>query len=503
MALTHDVGGVNFSLQRKRNACTKSNGYVQWSNSATAQATRCQGLAEIYDGTYRDHCYWDNGKFYVYDSANDPVDRTASGITHKQSNDLYSIIKVGNYIVFSDYGNLTPYKWKHDDANASKLIASGTEYTFRYLENFQRRVIGAYSDQTNGDIDIRWSTDWPTTAITALNFPAANQLYVPNDDSIVGIRKMGRDRCYVYCENSIQQLVYFPDYTAPFRCYTVLSGHGGVNQASIVSIENVHFFFSPVYGFSIFNGQQVIPIGQDIETDSQNINSSFYAAICGTYIPFTRQIVWAVPMGGSPTPTHLFFYHIDTKQWTIEDKAMRYVDQWKMSDSYTMTDLINDATAAGYSLPTMTDILTWKGSMVTMAEIVPNYRRLVYGGTDGQLYYQETESLNGAALDSYRIEPIMDFGNPYRKDILQEIWLDLAAGGNFSIDIYYRGGNTVEEVEGNSWTLLGSISCNHPVKPVLYTSQTNRFHQIKWGTDGTNEKYTVSKITFKYMEQSE
>jgi hypothetical protein len=34
VALTHDVGGINFDTTRKNNACTKSYGTVEWSNSA-------------------------------------------------------------------------------------------------------------------------------------------------------------------------------------------------------------------------------------------------------------------------------------------------------------------------------------------------------------------------------------------------------------------------------------------------------------------------------------
>jgi hypothetical protein len=184
VALTHDVGGINFDTTRKNNACTKSYGTVEWSNSATAQATKCLGLFMLYDGTNRDHIYFDNGKCYVYDASLDPVVKEDSGSTTFATDnvDLYSIIQVGSYMVFADRAETTPYKWKNGDANLTKLCASGTEYKFRYLVNFQRRVIGLYSDQSEGNIDVRWSTDWPTTAITSLNYPAANQLYIPSDD---------------------------------------------------------------------------------------------------------------------------------------------------------------------------------------------------------------------------------------------------------------------------------------------------------------------------------
>jgi hypothetical protein len=69
---THDTGGINFDMSRKRNTATRSHGYVQWSNSANAKATKCLGLFELNDGTNQNHIAFDNGRFYVYDSSIDP-----------------------------------------------------------------------------------------------------------------------------------------------------------------------------------------------------------------------------------------------------------------------------------------------------------------------------------------------------------------------------------------------------------------------------------------------
>ena len=38
---THDVGGLNFDLNRTRMVCTKSYGDTQWSNTATTGTDRC------------------------------------------------------------------------------------------------------------------------------------------------------------------------------------------------------------------------------------------------------------------------------------------------------------------------------------------------------------------------------------------------------------------------------------------------------------------------------
>ena len=225
--LTHDVGGVNFDLNRKRNTCTKAKGRVVWSNSATAQATKCLGLFELFDGTNRDRLFFDNGKVYQYDGALDPQDITGAGVTHQTANtDLVRPIRVGSYAVWPDRDDgTTPYIWKNGDANATKLISSGTEFKFRFLEYFSRRIVGCYSGQTNGDIDIRWTGSLPGPG-SSTSFAAANQLFAPNDDTITGVRRMGSDKCFIYSENSIHQLVFFPDYISPFRVFTLVSEQG-------------------------------------------------------------------------------------------------------------------------------------------------------------------------------------------------------------------------------------------------------------------------------------
>lgn len=490
-ALTYDVGGINFDLERRKNACLKSYGYVYWANSATAQATKCLGLFELYDGTNRDHCIFDNGKFYVYDSSLDPTDKTAGGVTHATGDaDLYSAIRVGSYVVFADRAEHTPYAWKNGDANAAKLISGGTEFKFRYLSYFMRRIIGLYSDQSNGDIDIRWSGALPTPT-SACEFAAANQLYAPSDDPIVGAKTMGRNKCYVYQENSIAELAYYPDYSSPFRVFTVVSGEGCGGHHSIVSTGNAHYFFNKNYGFCKYTGgQEILPISNDIESDLQGINSGAYGAIVGTFVPLTQSIVWAVPIGGETTPDYLLFYNIDTGQWRFENKVMRYVDNWQMYEDFTWNDLV--AEIGGTGVWTDCGARTW-------AYYTAERQRLVYANTDGKLYYHSSNALNATDIDGYRIEPIMDFGNKGKRDILQEIWFDLVETGSYSIDVYHRGGSTAGEVDAASWTSLGSVSLDSPDYPVVRLSENYKLHQIKWGTDLKDEKFAVNGITFKYI----
>jgi hypothetical protein len=499
IALTHDVGGLNFDLTRTRNCCTKSLGETKWSSAATTGTTRCQGIFELYNGSQRDRLIVYDGKVYYYDSARAPQDISGSVTFANADTDLFSFIRVGNYAVWADRGTTTPYKWQNADASASKLIASGTEYIFRYLVSFQRRVIGLYSDQTDGDIEIRWSTDWPTTAITDLNFPAGNQLYVPNDDVIVGAATMGRDRCYIYCENSIQQLIYYPDYTQPFRCYTVVPSHGGVNQQSIITVQGRHYFFCPDYGFCEYQGGDTIaPISDDIEADVQAIDTDYYNLINGDFLPLSKHLVWAVPANGSANPNQLWFYDLNTKQWTIEDKNIKVIKSMRMYDAYTWNDLISDLSTAGYgNTPTWNDLLTWKGNTVRWGDLVDFLSRLCFSNNDGHLYYMSGDSLSSGNLDGYRIEPIIALAGRKRSKI-NRIWFQFNDVGNFDIDVYHRSGSTVGEIENKSWTLIGTVSANSPEQPFLDYSVKDYLHQIKWGTDLNNEKFGVTDIRFDF-----
>lgn len=499
IALTHDAGGINFDLDRKRNACSKSYGRHQWDAAATSEATRCMGLFELYDGTNRDHIFCDNGKIFVYDATLTPVD-VSGGVTFANDiTDLYSIIKVGAYAVIADRAENTPYKWKNGDAAVSKLAASGTEYKFRYLESFQRRVIGAYSDQTDGNIDIRWSTSWPGTAITSLNFQAANQLYIPNDDPITGIGVMGSDRCFVYCEESIQQIFYYPDYETPFRIITIVPKQGFTNHHGIVNFGDRHYGFNRNFGFCEFRGNQFPvngrPISEDIDNDLWDINTDYYGLIVGTAVPLTDQIVWTVPTTGEAFCNKLYFYNYLTGQWTIEDKTARYVDSWKMYEDYTWEDLIADLGGAG-TLWSAAGSDSW-------AKYISLKERLAIANTDGHLYQRVGETDSGSDIDGYRIEPILHFGDPQRYDILNEIWFEITYSGSFSIDVYHRSGNTVGEVVASGWTSIGSISCNSAARPIVTGfSKPARLHQIKWGTNLASESFQVNGITFKFTMDS-
>jgi len=499
-AATHCVDGLNVDFSTVRNACSKSKGTATWSNSANATATKCLGMFEFYDGSNRDKWFVDNGYIYRYDSSRDPqricdtASCAGSPVTFASGpSDLYSFIQFGDYTIFADRAEHTPYKALHSDTELSKLIQSGTEYKFRYLEQFQRRIIGAYSDQTNGDLEIRWTDALPVWA--SLDFPAANQLYKPNDDPIVGIKRFGNNACFLYGEHSIDRIDYYPNYTSPFGIVNMVAYQGAVNHHSIIDFGDTHYFFNSAYGFCAYKGGSSFPdggrpISENIEEDIAGIDSSYYDLIVGSQSPHTNEIVWSVPLSGAGYPTHLLYYNYLTGDWRKEDKASRFINTWVVATDLTWNDII----ALGYT--------TWSDfGNSRWVDFINSREEVGIGGTDGTATYIATEGILGGDLDGYRVEPILDFGNPNDKDMLLEIWFDIVNTGSYSLYVSYRGGDTVAEVKNESWTALGEVSFNSPDNAITRLAKVNRYHQIKYGTDGANEPFVVSGIEFRYVTQ--
>lgn len=511
---TYCVEGRNVDYTRTRNACAKSVGKTDWSNSAAATLENL-GLFELYDGSNR--TIWafyateasSYGRVYRYDGSRDPV-RISDVVGHSgavewayNQTDLYSIIRYGNHMVFTDMGEHTPYCSDFDDTALSKLISSGTEYKFRYLESWQRRIVGAYTAQTNGDLEIRWSSVNPVPGTTC-TFAAGDALFVPNDDPIVGIKKMGRNACYVYSEDSIHRLDYYGSYATPFGLTNVVASQGATNHHSIVDIGRVHYFFNKNLGFCEFMGAEIRPISLAIENWIRDIRFAYYGLIVGTFIPHTNELVWSVPLEGATANNAFLYYNRYNGTWRREDKAARFMSQAIVTTNMTWTKAISDL---GYTTWSDAGNIRWVDTYSETPDII-------FAAADGKLYLNTTEADNTAAWDGYRVEPIMDFGRPNDKDLLLEVWFDIVEAGDYSIYCWHRSGNTAAECANASWsthisaevgtaisTTYFEVSANNPANAVWRFEKLGRFHQIKWGTDLANEPFVVSGIEFKYVPQ--
>jgi len=128
---------------------------------------------------------------------------------------------------------------------------------------------------------------------------------------------------------------------------------------------------------------------------------------------------------------------------------------------------------------------------------------LAYANTDGYLYIRTGEDLNGSDINGYRIEPAFHLGAPTRFKTIKEIWWGISDGGNYSIDVSYRIGDTVEELEGESWTSLGSQTLYSPAEPKMNVNLHGRYFQFKWGTNLKDEKFEVNWIDFRYHAEDD
>jgi hypothetical protein len=435
-----------------------------------------------------------DGDVYRYDSSRDPQEVADAGATAFASDatDFYSFIKYGSYMVFADFAEHTPYCSDYNDANLLKLISGGTEFKFRYLESFARRIIGAYSDQTNGNIEIRWSNANPTPN-TSCTFAAANQLFVPNDDPITGIKKMGSNACFVYCEDSVNRLDYYANYSTPFGFTTMVDGQGFTNDHSIVNENSNNYGYNRNYGFCVYNGgNQLLPISMDIENWVRDITLSSTPYVVGTSRPYRNSIVWTVPLEGASSPNALLIYDYVERKWTRRDITCHYVAPFVNATNVTWTKL---TTEMGYTTWTSLGALRW----VDLFNETPS---IAVSATDGKLYSLTSESDATAALDGYRVEPALSFAGLNNHSTLLEIWFSIVSGGDFSLYVYYRGADTETELRAANWIACDEVSCNEPTNAVCRLDgvdvKSNRLHQIKWGTDAKDEQFIVNQIEFKY-----
>jgi hypothetical protein len=622
-AVVYDTGGENVDYQRKRNSCTKAYGIELWNHSAATGVGYPNFLYELDDGTNLDYIFITSQTMNYYDSSKDPVavqaggyidysslasgpvavgetvtgDTTATvgivagpisdaagecyissvsggtgdfsatesltfsgGATANCDSTLqtetlnstlgqaYNGITYGSYLIFTDFGHTTPKKWKHGDAGYSNLInaENATLYKFRYIEEWYLHIIGLYSDQANGDVDIRWTEALPGTSVS---FPSANQIYKPGRDSISGVSKLGANNVLVYGTDSISKLDYYPNSTPAFGITPLLEGQGTPCNSSIVNAYGFNWFFNKNHGFVRYSGgSRILPddvISRDIEDVIENIDSRYYNAIEGLSLPRNRQVVWSVPQGATMYGTTLLVYDVDKNMWSRTENANYKIDAWTRE--------------AG------------------------EYKQMVMSYAQTNIVAVKNEVSSGSpALDAYRIEPAMHFGDPKKKKFLRSIWFGIVQGGDYYLDVYHRGGDTVKEIAAASWQWIGSLSLNNPDPPAVYmpsntfyvnydnlaggnfaigetvTGQTGettaeilylrrssavagtlyfrelsggdggfdddeqldngsgvtadcvgtdatsaitasaRYHQIKWGTDESNEKYSVNWVEYDF-----
>ena len=138
-----------------------------------------------------------------------------------------------------------------------------------------------------------------------------------------------------------------------------------------------------------------------------------------------------------------------------------------------------------------------------MGEFISEKKVMGYSGTDGHMYYDGTEEDNGTLWTAARNEPVMDFGNPLRKDLLNEIWFNLSETCDYTIYVKHRGGNTVGEAINADWKSCDNLSGDDPELPIVRLKATDnqayRYHQIQWFSSGT-VPMQIREIIFDYNE---
>ena len=489
---TSDVGGYNWDNNETIGEVRKSSGELLFSTEAFSTAGNMQGLELLYDGTNRNMVGVRNGKFYKIDSDRGVTNIDASSPVSFHTDMPITMVQYGAYIIIASL-SLTPYKWMHGDANLTKLILAGgaTEYKFRYMEQFKNCVIGAYSDQTNGSIDIRWSD--PLTAFASFSFPSANQLYKPdNDIGITGIKRLGNVACLLYGDNSIYSMDYYPDYTPIFSLTEQVTGIGPRWGHSIVDTGRSHLFFDENKGFIEYaGGRQYEVVSEAIEPYLQTIQQAYYKLIVGANIHFTDEVAFSVPLDYATSNNAVFYYNTKTKQWRKENRACDVIGYKSVLTTFTWPDFISYNGVNNLTWPT--DSRTWNQSIAGTGKVY-------YGKSDGYVYEVYGSDWNDGDYEAYRIEPILGSPDYTRYKRVQECHILGTRTGSWSVDVYWRGGDTEQEVISSTWEFLGSTTQETTSSQVIYFDKEKKYHQFRYGTDKMDEPFAVSRMILKgYM----
>jgi len=488
--ITSDVGGSNWDTNKRSGEIQKCAGELQFSTETFNSTGNMQALDLLYDGTNRNMCGIRNGKFYKVDT-----DRGVTNIdnaTPVTFHTTYPILmcQYGAYFIIPSIG-VTPQKWKHGDANLTPLINAGgaTAYKFKFVEQFKNCIIGAYSDQTNGNLELRWTDPLPN--LSALDFPTANQIYKPDNDlGITGVKRLGNMACLIYGDNSIYSLDYYPDFTPVFAMTEQITGIGPRHQYSIADTGRSHLFFDENKGFIEYSGGKQYEVVSDaIEPLISTMSQNYYQLIYGANISYTDEIAWAVPLNYATANNAILYYNTKTKQWRREDRAADVLGYRNYLITLTWNDLISYRGS------------TWDlWGNKTWSELIAGSGKVYYGKSDGYVYEVYGDTWAGSNYDAYRVEPIVGSPDYTRHKRLQEIHILGTVDQSFSVDVYWRGGETEQEVIASSWELLGSVSQAAGSSQWIPCDKCKKYHQIKWGTSRINDRFKVSKLILKgYM----
>jgi hypothetical protein len=491
--ISQAVGGSNWENAVKTGCCQKIKGHTAFNEDAIGTGDRTQEIFYLDDGTYQDLLVVYAGKMYTVTSSAVTEVAAASPVTFITGEPI-SLLQYGSYIIIGSIG-ITPYKWKHGDANSTKLINKGaaTEYKFKYFESFHNRIIGAFSDQTNGNIDIRYTDALPN--MSALDFPAANQLYKPDSDiGITGIKRLGNIACLVYGRNSIHSMDFQPDYTPCFSLTSQITGLGTDAHWSIVDMGDSHYFYDRSKGFVRYAGGREYEVISDPIADTlSSILDSKVDLIYGKDIPLSNEVVWIIPAVTSGIPQRWCYYNVKEKKWRIEERTATALCYLESLESYSAMDWETWIDSYGG------DTALWSAASTDLWSVgmILRYNRLVFGNDTSYLYSIMGNDFAGNDFDAYRIEPVLSAPDPSRRKRLQSIEVVSPTTGAFSLDFYWRGGETNQEVTDSAWELLGSVSMASTSTMVLYFDKTEKFHQFKWGTDLKEEPFEVSQFKLR------
>jgi hypothetical protein len=200
---------------------------------------------------------------------------------------------------------------KFDGTNEFAEVA--TSVPAKQIIMFNRRLILAQPFE-GGDFQstrIKWSAIGDPEDFTSITSGDEDLTIVPDPINQI---LAGRNVFAIYRENAVQTAANTGIVEAPFAFSHPIIGVGSLGL-SAVSVGNVHYFLGRDNAY-IFDMTTVLPIGDRVRTDIDNINFARTSQIRGYYNPNTREYQIFIPMGGVDFATDALIYYIPTRSWS-------------------------------------------------------------------------------------------------------------------------------------------------------------------------------------------
>lgn len=182
----------------------------------------------------------------------------------------------------------------------------------------------------------------------------------------------------VHCNRAIYRMRFIGG-NAIVELDRVVRGKGPIASGAVID-DGTATYFIDNDGFYAFNGQEVVPIGHGKvdETITRAINRNALAAITSAVLPGRSVILWALPLYGASTPSHIIAYAWKESRFSIAEIPAAMMGE-TASPGISLTE-------APWSGRVLTEA-PWKDYVLTAPEFAGGQRVMTVFASDGKMSF--------------------------------------------------------------------------------------------------------------------